>query len=177
METNAYLERMNQLKSERIKNNKLSVETAGLPIHKPNPENPSGIPVGNSPKPQEDESYKDSHFYMQFNHFKENDEHFGGVAEQLTQLATGLRKQVQAGYLPPQIAEQKIHQFVMDSQKEFIRREPQLKKEAEQKQMLGMLSQLTQNAQQQPQQQQSQQMPPEGISAKQAMNGGQPNGN
>lgn len=172
MTTNAYLERMNQLNEERVNANKRTLEAStGLPIQRPNNQqgSPSGVPTGEIPKPEEDESYKQSPFYQNFDNFKQNDPHFGGVVDELTKLATGLREQVKQGFMPQQIAEDRLKQFVSDTSQHFTRKEPELKKQAEQEQMMKMLGALSQGSQQQNQPQGEQEIPPEGLSQEQAM--------
>lgn len=175
MATNAYLERMNQLQAERTSNNEKELSSAaGLPIQRPNNQtgSPSGVPTGESPKPEEDESYKQTQFYKNFDNFNSNDKHFSGMFDELQKLATGLREQVQLGYMPQQIAEQRLKQFVGDSSAQYARMKPQIDKEkaeeekqAQMKSMLGALMQQSQGNQQQA----PQEMPPEGMSAQQMM--------
>lgn len=175
MATNAYLERMNQLRSERRQNSTRQLEEIGVPIRRPQepqqPGSPSGVPTGEAPIPQEDESYKDTHFYNALEGYKNQDPHFGGVIDELTQLATGLREQVKLGYMPEQVARQRLTQFVGDTQQHFIRNKPQLEKEEQNRQMqslLGALTQISGGQQGAPQPQQPQEMPPEGVSPQQA---------
>lgn len=179
MATSAYLERMNELNSQRVRNNARELEASGVPINRPkdrNVQSPSGVPTGQSPMPQEqgeDESYKNSHFYNAFDSFKQNDPHFGGVIDELTKLATGLREQVNQGYMPPQIARQRLTQFVGDTMAHFQREEPRLQEEQKQNQMAQLLGAMSGQVDQQKQAELSQQAnaptPPEGISQQQAL--------
>lgn len=180
MATNAYLERMNQLQQERVRDNFQSFErSTGLPIQRPQApqQSPSGVPTGETPKPQEDEAYKDSQFYMNFQNFQQNDPRFGGVFDELTKLATGLRQQVQEGYMPPQIAQQRLRQFVADTSAHYQRNAKKFEKEdaeaEKQKQMMALMGALGQTAGQ-GQQQEEQEVPPEGMSEQQAMQQAQP---
>lgn len=181
MATNAYLERMNQLQQERVRDNVQSFERAtGLPIQRPQApqQSPSGVPTGETPKPQEDESYKDSQFYMNFNHFQQNDPRFSGVFDELTKLATGLRQQVQEGYMPPQIAQQRLRQFVADTSQQYTRNAKKFEREdaeaEKQKQMMALMGALGQTAQGEQQPQGEQEVPPEGMSEQQALQQAQP---
>lgn len=179
MATSAYLERMNELNSQRVRNNARELEASGVPINRPKDRNiqpPSGIPTGESPIPNhegEDESYKNSHFYNAFDSFKQNDPHFGGVIDELTKLATGLREQVSQGYMPPQIARQRLTQFVGDTMSHYQREEPNLKKEDDQRRMASLLGAMSIQANQQNQSELEQQAnaptPPEGISQADAL--------
>lgn len=175
MATNAYLERMNQLRSERRQTSTRQLEEIGVPIRRPKeqqePGSPSGVPTGEAPIPKEDESYKDSHFYNAFEGYKGKDPYFGGVVDELTQLATGLREQVKLGYMPEQVARQRLTQFVGDTQQHFVRNKPKIEEEQKNRQMQALLGALTQTAgaQQNPQQpQQPQEIPPEGVTPEQA---------
>lgn len=179
MATNAYLERMGELEAKRRQRADEFLQSSGLPINRPQTNQPpSGVPTGQSPKPEEDNSYKESTFYQNFDHFKQNDPYFGGVMDELTQLATGLREQVKQGYMPQPIAEQRLRQFVQDSAAHFQRNEKPLmekaKQEQDQQQIMGIINQF---AGQQPQQEAPQGVPPEGVTPEQAaqMQGG-PNG-
>lgn len=176
MATNAYLERMGELEAQRRQRNVEELQASGLPIARPQSvQPPSGVPTGQSPKPEEDESYKESTFYQNFDHFKQNDPYFGGMMDELTQLATGLREQVQQGYMPQPIAEQRLRQFVQDSASHFQRNEKPLmekaKQEQDQQKIMGIINQFAGK----PQQEEPQGVPPEGVSPEQAaqMQGGQ----
>lgn len=178
MATNAYLERMGELEAKRRQRADEFAQASGLPINRPQTnQSPSGVPTGQSPKPEEDNSYKESTFYQNFDHFKQNDPYFGGVMDELTQLATGLREQVKQGYMPQPIAEQRLRQFVQDSASHFQRNEKPLmekaKQEQDQQQIMGIINQFANK----PSQEQSQEVPPEGVTADEAaqMQGG-PNG-
>lgn len=175
MATNPYLERMSQLQNDRMSSNKREVENmSGVPIHRPTVQtegSPSGVPTGKAPIPEDDESYKDSHFYTAFNHYQESDPHFSGVMEEVTKLATGLREQVNSGYMPPQIARQRLTQFIGDTMSHFERKAPQLEEEDKQRKMAQILGALGQGAQSQQDQQRqdlaNEPIPNEGITQQQ----------
>lgn len=124
---NPYTERLDALNDKRVNSNVRQIsDIIGLPIRKPGSDQlqlPSGVPVGKSPMPQEgpgeDESYKNSTFWNNFDYHRQDDPHFNNLSTELTKLATGLRKQVEAGYMPPQIAQDNLKQFIQDS---FMRR-------------------------------------------------------
>lgn len=170
MATNAYLERMGELEAQTRKKQDDFLQSSGLPISRPRTEQPNSVPSGQSPKPDgEDESYKDSTFYQNFDNFQKNDPYFGGVVKELTDLATGLRDQVKNGYMPQQIAEQRLHQFVQDTSTHYQKNEKPLAEKANQEkqqaEIMGIIGQFVGN----PQQQQPQGTPPEGITADEAM--------
>lgn len=133
---NPYTDRLSELDGKRVHSNVRQLSNmVGLPIKRPGTiSSPSGAPLGASPmptEPHEDESYKQSTFYNNFDHHRQNDEHFNNLSTEMTKLATGLRKQVEAGYMPPQIAQDNLKQFVQDS---FFRRgvaDPHIKRQKE----------------------------------------------
>ena len=144
---NPYTERLQQLDGKRVQSNvRLISDMVGLPLHRPGSDaslaSPSGVPVGRAPlpqDPQEDESYKNSAFYANFDHQRQNDPHFDSLTGEMTKLATGLRQQVEAGYMPPQIAQDNLKQFIQDS---FYRRgmaDPHIKRQAAQQQQQAEL--------------------------------------
>ena len=144
---NPYTERLQQLDGKRVQSNvRLISDMVGLPLHRPGSDaslaSPSGVPVGRAPlpqDPQEDESYKNSAFYANFDHHRQNDPHFDSLTGEMTKLATGLRQQVEAGYMPPQIAQDNLKQFIQDS---FYRRgmaDPHIKRQAAQQQQQAEL--------------------------------------
>lgn len=167
--SNAYMDRMNQLNQERVKDNAMQLSNLGLPIQRPNIQQNQNMPTGNIPKPEEpsvDESYKDSPFFANMNRFKEEDPQFGGMMEELTQLSTGLRQMVEQGFMPPQIAQQKVMQYIKDTQDQFVRTAPQRDKEMKEKQQKQMQEQLlgaVLGGQPQQPNPQDQEIPPEGV--------------
>lgn len=137
---NPYTERLQSLDTQRVSSNVRQLsDMVGLPIRRPGSgtESPSGVPVGKPPipqQPEEDQSYKQSTFWNNFDHHRQNDPHFDALSDEMTKLATGLRKQVEAGYMPPQIAQENLKQFVTDS---FARRhaaDPHLRRQAAEQQ-------------------------------------------
>lgn len=137
---NPYTDRLDSLNSKRVTSNVRQIsDMIGLPIRKPGQEgqivSPSGVPVGRAPinqEPQEDESYKNTAFYANFDYHRQNDPHFNNLSNEMTQMATGLRKQVEAGYMPQEIAQDRLQQFIHDS---FGRRavaQPHLERQAQQ---------------------------------------------
>lgn len=178
MATNAYLDRMGELEAQRRQKQDDTLQSSGLPINRPQKEQQTGVPSGTSPKTEEDESYKNSTFYQNFDHFQQNDPYFGGVMKELTDLATGLREQVNQGYMPQQIAEQRLHQFVSDTSSHYQRNEKPLlekaEKEKQQEAVMGIINQYVDKpgAEQAPEQ--GQEIPIEGVSPEKAaqMQGG-----
>lgn len=175
MASNAYLDRLQENEQSRTQQNQQTLATAtGLPISRPSTgdTSPSGVPTGKPPIPQDDESYKNTTFYQNFAHHQGQDPHFDGMVGELTKLATGLRQQVNNGYMPPIIAEKRIHQFVNDSVAHFERKAGQFAKENaeadKQQRMQAIMGALSQASQQQAPQQD---MPAEGVSPEEAQSG------
>ncbi|MCS5736756.1 hypothetical protein, partial [Herbiconiux daphne] len=134
---NPYTERLNSLNDKRVNSNVRQLsDMVGLPTRRPGGgqlTSPSGVPVGAAPipqQPQEDESYKNTTFYNNFDHHRQNDPHFDSLAGEMTKLATGLRQQVEAGYMPPQIAQDNLKQFIQDSFHRRGQADPHLKRQA-----------------------------------------------
>lgn len=178
MATNAYLARMNELEQRRsTKNDEEARTAAGLPIQKPMAQEHTGMPYKEVEKPQEDDSYKQSMFFMNHNDLMNSNERYKGAFDELSKLATGLREQVKQGYMPEAIAQDRIHQFVNDTANNFAKNETKFNEEdaakAQQEQIGALLQKFSGQPQQAPQQ-----MPAEGVSPEQAaqMGGGAPQG-
>lgn len=58
--------------------------------------------------------YKDTHFYKNVERFKNEDPKFGSIMESYTQLAMALKDQVDSGFMPLPIAQQRLSQFLTD---------------------------------------------------------------
>ena len=100
---------------------------APLPTSKPmdssgNPlaSNPDGNPNDQNAKEQAAaEMFNRSTFGQMHNHFTENDKHYKSFTDNLTSLAMTLKSQVDNGYMPMAIAQQKIEDFVNDHREGF----------------------------------------------------------
>lgn len=114
----AYLERLKQIEAEEMER---PVESdPSLPINRPMKNTTNGLAIGGSPEEQEpDEEYKNSFFYQNFNNFMGNDEGFKGMFDEYTQLASGLKSQVDQGFMPLPIAEQKLRSYLEDSSNHY----------------------------------------------------------
>lgn len=142
MSTNAYLERLNQLKEERVQSVAQKAAPLGLPSQRPGmpTQTPEKQMLGVPPK-QEEEQQPDSQFMRNLENFKGQDARFGDMMSEYTNLAMGLREQVNAGYMPMKIAEQKLQQFLGDSSKHFTDNAP---KATDNPEVRGMLEGLMQ---------------------------------
>lgn len=152
---NAYLDRMEQLNGKRVQSNVRQLsQMAGLPVQRPGDNgataSPSGVPTGNNPMPQEDESYKKSTFFTNFNSHQNEDEHFGAFSDELTKLATGLRKQVEQGYMPQSIAEDNLRQFIGDTVQRRAMANPHIERQTAQRNMEKVFTAYANKASQNP---------------------------
>lgn len=117
-----YLERLEQLRENKIQT---QADSLGLPLNKPLSQNASGM-AGN-PMPQEpDVPAPDmtSMFGRTVQSLKETDRRSEKMFNDLEKLATGLREEVKAGFMPEVIAKQKIEQYIKDSQQWFSKNQP-----------------------------------------------------
>lgn len=76
---------------------------------------PDGNP-NTQPDPSQEQlkQFQDSHFGQLHAKFVNDDPHYGVITQNLTDLAMALKKQVDQGYMPMAIAQERIHQFVQD---------------------------------------------------------------
>ena len=56
---------------------------------------------------------------MNMERFQQEDPKFNPIMESFTNLAMGLKAQVDNGFMPRQIAEQRLHQFIADHRKGY----------------------------------------------------------
>jgi len=73
-------------------------------------------------QPTEEDPFKDvkdTPFFMNVERFKQEDPKFGSIMESYTNLAMGLKSEVDNGFMPLQIAEQRLHQFIQDHRKSY----------------------------------------------------------
>lgn len=143
---NAYLERLKQIEMEDGQQRE-EVDPS-LPIRKPMKNSTSGLATG-APQQEEseDESYKNSFFYQNFDNFMGSDEGFQGMFNEFTQLASGLKAQVDQGFMPKPIAEQKLRSFLEDNtnhyKQESLRKKDDPMNQDNQQMMAQMLGALS----------------------------------
>lgn len=117
MATSAYLERMTQLTQNKMDS---AAKQFGLPLNRPMNKTPAGM--AGQPMPQQEEEQgpnMDSFFGKTFQQMEGEDKRFGQMFQDLGKLASGLRQEVEAGFIPEPIAKQRLQQYVQDSQKWF----------------------------------------------------------
>lgn len=151
---NPYTDRLNELDSKRVNTTAKQLgDMIGIPLRKPgNIQAPNGGPLIKPDLPDQTDSYKGTTFWANFDHHRQNDPHFDSMTDELTKLSTGLRKQVEQGYMPPQLAQDQLHQFIIDSFGRRAAAQPALEKMQQQKakqgqveQLLGVMAQQAQN--------------------------------
>ncbi|MGL5582272.1 MAG: hypothetical protein ACRDCE_15110 [Cetobacterium sp.] len=119
-----YLERLEQLRENKIQE---QAESFGLPLNKPLSQVPGGMAGNPMPqRPEEPAPDMSSMFGRTVQSLQETDRRSTKMFEDLQKLATGLRQEVEAGFMPEVIAKQKIEQYVKDSQQWFSKNEPGL---------------------------------------------------
>lgn len=141
----AYLDRLKQIEMEETQQRE-EVDPS-LPIRKPMKNTTSGLATGAPQEESPNEDYKNSFFYQNFDNFMSSDEGFQGMFNELTQLASGLKTQVDQGFMPKPIAEQKLRSFLEDNtnhykQESLRKKNDPINQENQQMmaQMLGALS-------------------------------------
>lgn len=121
---NAYMQRLQQLQGEKqarvesrfspyLNRPMAATQTQGnpLPPEKPEEELP----------PQPD---MNTMFGMNFQEFANQDQRFGKMLDEYSQLAMGLGEQVKQGYMPEAIAKQRLQSYVQDTAGYFQKNEP-----------------------------------------------------
>lgn len=124
MATSAYLERMTQLTQNKMDS---AAKQFGLPLNRPMNKTPAGM--AGQPMPQQEEEQgpdMNSFFGKTFQQLEGEDKRFGTMFQDLGKLASGLRQEVEAGFMPEPIAKQRLQQYVADSQKWFSQNQPTL---------------------------------------------------
>lgn len=125
MATSAYLERMTQLTQNKMDS---AAKQFGLPLNRPMNKTPAGMAGQPMPEEQPEEEGPDmnSFFGKTFQDMEGSDKRFGQMFQDLGKLASGLRQEVDAGFMPESIAKQRLQQYVADSQKWFSQNQPTL---------------------------------------------------
>lgn len=142
-----YLDRLNQLEEQSVIS-----RNGGLPLNRPQSEEQKdmlGIPQ--EPEPQEDpmEKAMQTQFGMNLQNFSKQDARFQDMMGEYQKLAMGLKQQVDSGYMPLPIAQQKLKEFLSDSGHYFNTHEAGPMDNPENKAMLeGILSQAMGGGQQ-----------------------------
>ena len=123
---NAYLERLQQLKGEKQQR----VESRFSPyLNRPMANTQQSTNVMPPEKPEEEmppQADMESMFGMNFQEFANQDQRFGKMLDEFSQLAMGLGDQVKQGYMPESIAKQRLQSYVQDTAGYFQKNEPTL---------------------------------------------------
>lgn len=117
-----YLERLEQLRETKLQTQS---ESLGLPLNKPLSQESGGMAGDPMPqKPEQPGPDMGSMFGRTFQDMEGTDRRFGKMFQDLNKLASGLREEVKAGFMPEVLAKQKIEQYVKDSQQWFSKNDP-----------------------------------------------------
>ena len=123
---NAYLERLQQLQGEKQQR----VESRFSPyLNRPMSNTQQSQSMMPPEKPEEEmppQADMDSMFGMNFQEFANQDQRFGKMLDEFSQLAMGLGDQVKQGYMPESIAKQRLQSYVQDTAGYFQKNEPTL---------------------------------------------------
>lgn len=179
MAENAYLTRLNQLREQKIEANERRVAPI---LNRPMTRQAPGPVMGPGPQAPEEQGAEDqgpdmsTMFGRNLEQFMGQDNRFGEMFQEFTKLAEGLKEQVQQGYMPQPIAEQRLRAYIDDSRGYFTKNKPGLMDNPQFSQVVnGMLEKTMANQGQQQggeqkPQQGGEQMPPEMM---QQMQGGE----
>lgn len=74
---------------------------------------PEGAPQKDETQEQMD-AFHQTHFGQLTQRFEQEDPHYGHMVKNLTDLAMALKDQVDQGYMPMAVAQQKLHDFIGD---------------------------------------------------------------
>lgn len=117
-----YLERLEQLRETKMQS---QAEGLGLPLNKPMNGTPGGLAGNPMPdKPEEPGPDMGTMFGRTFQQMEGEDRRFGKMFKDLQNLSSGLREEVKQGFMPEVIAQQKIQQYIKDSQNWFSKNDP-----------------------------------------------------
>lgn len=118
MSSNAYLTRLEQLKADKAQTVAQQAASIGLPRQSPrNPAEQGNKMLGVPPKQEEPQPA--NMFERNIENFRGQDVRFGEMMDEYTNLALGLREQVNSGYMPEIIAKKKLESYLEDSSQYF----------------------------------------------------------
>lgn len=110
MATNAYIGRMEELTSNKEANTaKLFNLPSTAPLNRRAP-GMAGNPVPEGPEVPN----MDSQFGRKFNAYSQRDPSFTPMMQEFTALTSGLKEQVDSGYMPEAMAKKNLEQYIMD---------------------------------------------------------------
>lgn len=147
MSENAYLSRLKQLSDKKVADNERRVQPM---LSRPLTRNAPGPGMGPGPNqpqqaPEEQGPDMNSMFGKNIEAFQNEDKRFQGFMKEYGDLANGLRQEVEQGFMPMPIAQQRLQSYLQDSAGFFQRNKagpmdnPQIAEKME-----GMLSQAMQ---------------------------------
>lgn len=116
MAENAYLSRLKQLSDKKVEDNERRVQPM---ISRPLSRQAPGPGVGPGPNQpvQEEEQGPDmtSLFGKNIEAFQNEDKRFGDFMKEYGDLANGLKQEVEQGFMPMPIAQQRLQSYLQDS--------------------------------------------------------------
>ena len=118
---NAYVRRLEQLRNQKVEDNKRRVLPRAVQRDVPEQQGGPAMGPGNPGAAEEEEvmANMDNMFGMSVQKFEGEDSRFQEFMKQYTQMANGLRQQVDQGYMPMPIAQQRLEQYLNDSRGYF----------------------------------------------------------
>lgn len=116
MAENAYLLRLKQLSDKKVEDNERRVQpmlSRPLSRHAPGP----GMGPGPAQPQEQEEQGPDmnSMFGKNIESFQNEDKRFGEFMKEYSSLAEGLRQEVEQGWMPMPIAQQRLQSYLQDS--------------------------------------------------------------
>lgn len=117
MSENAYLSRLKQLRDNKVEDNTRRVQPMiNRPLSRQAP-NPGMGPGPNQPDAAPEEQGPDmtSLFGKNIESFQNQDKRFQSFMEEYGNLANGLRQEVEQGFMPMPIAQQRLQSYLQDS--------------------------------------------------------------
>lgn len=114
MAENAYLSRLKQLRDQKVESNEKKVQPM---LNRPLTRNAPTPGMGPGPAQPQEEQGPDmsSMFGKNIESFSNEDKRFGEFFQEYTKLAEGLRQEVQEGFMPMPIAQQRLQSYINDS--------------------------------------------------------------
>lgn len=116
MAENAYLNRLKQLRDKKVEDNERRIQPLlSRPLSRQAP-GPGMGPGPNQPAPQEEQGPDmTSLFGKNIEAFQGQDKRFGEFMKEYGDLANGLKQEVEQGFMPMPIAQQRLQSYLQDS--------------------------------------------------------------
>lgn len=171
MAENAYLTRLKQLRDKKVEDNEKKVQPfLSRPMTRQAP-GPGMGPGPNQPQaPEEQGPDMNSLFGRNLESFKGEDKRFGQFFDEYRQMAEGLKEEVNNGFMPLPIAQQRLNSYLKDSAGFFSRNKAGPMDNPKVAEMMeGMLAQSMQGQLPEQQAQQQQAAPAQAMTPQEGM--------